>query len=288
MERVVYIDSLFLLNGIINYFLLLAAARMGGIPPNRWRLIGAAAAGAAYAVLTLLPPLLFFGWWPVRIGAGALLVLLAFGPTKRWLRLSVLFFGASVAVGGTIFAMSHTVGGASLLPGGIPYVPVSFRVLVLAAAACYLLLGVIFRHGTQGGERALADVTFSAGGRSVRLRALVDSGHSLEDPISGAPVAVGEYCALRPLFTPEINAVLDEKKLANADALLVSLGRIGAAKRFRLLPYRSLGIPGGLLLVYKPDAGQVNGRAIPGLLVGFSPVSLSEDTSYQALVGKWF
>ena len=282
-----YIDSLFLLNGVINYFLLLATARIGGIPPLRWRLAAAAGIGALYAVLTLLPCLGFLGWWPSKAAAGAGLVFLAFGRTKRWLRLSMLFFGASAAVGGAVFAVSHTVGGASVLPGGIPYVPISFRVLILAAAGCYLLLGVIFRQGTQGGERALTDVLLSIEGRQVRLRALVDSGHTLEDPVSGAPVVIGELSVLRPLFTPAVNAMLEEGKLANPDALLLSLNRIGEAKRFRLLPYRSLGVSGGLLLAYKPEHGRVNGRAIPGILVGFAPAGLSRDTAYQALVGKW-
>jgi stage II sporulation protein GA (sporulation sigma-E factor processing peptidase) len=214
-------------------------------------------------------------------------VFIAFGRTKRWIRLTLLFFGSSAVVGGVLFAMSHTIGGASMLPGGIPYVPISFRVLILAAVGCYLLLGVVFRLGTQGAERALTDVTLTAEGRTVRIRALVDSGHSLEDPISGAPVVVGELNVLRPLFTPTLNAVLEEKKLSCPDTLLVSLDRIGEAKRFRLLPYRSLGISSGLLLVYKPDSGFVNGRAVPGILIGFSPICLSQDTAYQALVGKW-
>jgi stage II sporulation protein GA (sporulation sigma-E factor processing peptidase) len=287
MERVVYIDSLFLLNGIINYLLLLAAARMGGIPPSRRRLLLAAAVGALYAVAALLPALWFLGWWPAKAASGVLLVLLAFGRTGRWIRLSLLFFGASAGVGGAVYAMGHTIGGASMLPGGIPYIPVSFRVLVLASVGCYLLLGVIFRQGTQGGARAITQVVLTAEGRTVQLNALVDSGHSLEDPISGAPVVVGELRALRPLFTPAVNAILDEKPLPGPDVLLVSLDRVGEAKRFRLIPFRSLGVSGGLLVVYKPDSGKVSGRKIPGILVGFSPVSLSQDTAYQALVGKW-
>jgi stage II sporulation protein GA (sporulation sigma-E factor processing peptidase) len=287
MERVVYIDSLFLLNGIINYLLLLATARMGGVPPTRWRLVAAAATGALYAVAVLVPPLRFLGWWPVKAAVGLLLVLLAFGRCARWLRLSLLFFGASVGVGGVALLMSYTVGGASMLPGGIPYVPVSFHVLLLAAVLCYALLGIVFRQGTQGADRAMVTAVLTSEGRRAHMNALVDSGHFLEDPISGAPVIIGELNALRPLFAASVNNVLDEKMLTSPDALLVSLNRIGESKRFRLLPFRSLGVAGGLLLVYKPDSGVVNGRAIPGVLVGFSPVSLSQDTAYQALVGKW-
>jgi stage II sporulation protein GA (sporulation sigma-E factor processing peptidase) len=287
MERVVYIDSLFLINGIINYFLLLAASRMGGFPPNRQRLALAAMAGAVYAVAVILPPLGFLGWWPVKAIAGVGIVLLAFGRTKRWLRLSLLFYGASVIVGGVVLAMGYTIGGASLLPGGVPYMPVPFRVLVLAAAGCYLMLGVVFRQGTQGGARELTTVLLTAGERQVRLTALIDSGHSLEDPVSGAPVVVGELDALRPLLPPLAGAMIGIKGLAEPGSLLGELAAAGETRRFRLLPYRSLGVSNGLLLVYKPDTGHIGGKKIPGLLVGLSPIELSDNASYQALVGNW-
>ena len=47
---VIYVDTLFLLNGIIDYLLLLAAARLAGEPLRRLRFGAAAALGGAYAV----------------------------------------------------------------------------------------------------------------------------------------------------------------------------------------------------------------------------------------------
>lgn len=46
---VVYIDALFLLNLIVNYLLLLAAARLAGEPLRRLRLAAGAALGGLYA-----------------------------------------------------------------------------------------------------------------------------------------------------------------------------------------------------------------------------------------------
>ena len=52
---VIYVDTLFLLNGIIDYLLLLAAARLAGEPLRRLRFGAAAALGGAYAVAIFLP-----------------------------------------------------------------------------------------------------------------------------------------------------------------------------------------------------------------------------------------
>ena len=51
---VVYIDSVFLLNLIINYLMLLVAARIAGVGPRRLRVLGGAAVGGNTAVTTPL------------------------------------------------------------------------------------------------------------------------------------------------------------------------------------------------------------------------------------------
>ena len=61
---VIYVDTLFLLNGIIDYLLLLAAARLAGEPLRRLRFGAAAALGGAYAVAIFLPGMAFLaGPW---------------------------------------------------------------------------------------------------------------------------------------------------------------------------------------------------------------------------------
>ena len=61
---VIYVDTLFLLNGIIDYLLLLAAARLAGEPLRRLRFGAAAALGGAYAVAIFLPGMSFLaGPW---------------------------------------------------------------------------------------------------------------------------------------------------------------------------------------------------------------------------------
>ena len=60
---VVYVDSVFVLNGLMDYLLLLVTARLAGIPLRRRRYLLAALAGAAYAVAVFLPGM---GFCPPR------------------------------------------------------------------------------------------------------------------------------------------------------------------------------------------------------------------------------
>ena len=79
---IIYIDSLALLNFIINYLLLLAAARVGGAPFRRLRLAGAALLGAGYAVLVWLPGLGFLSGLLWKALSCALMTIIASGSPK--------------------------------------------------------------------------------------------------------------------------------------------------------------------------------------------------------------
>jgi len=54
--------------------------------------------------------------------------------------------------------------------------------------------------------------------------------------------------------------------------------------RFRLLPYRSVGVDGGLLLAVRADAVEVDGRPLPNRLIALSPTPVSDTGTYQALL----
>ena len=56
-EMVVYLDTLFLLNALVDYLLLLACARLAGERLRRLRLAAGAAAGGLYAAAIFLPGL---------------------------------------------------------------------------------------------------------------------------------------------------------------------------------------------------------------------------------------
>lgn len=71
----VYVDSVFVLNALMDYLLVLCAARLAGIPLRRRRYLLAGLLGGAYAVAVFLPGLGFLSATPVKLAAGILLAL---------------------------------------------------------------------------------------------------------------------------------------------------------------------------------------------------------------------
>ena len=281
---VVYIDSLFLLNLIINYLLLLATAKVAGEPISRPRLGGGAAVGALYAAANFFPGMGFLSHPAIKVCAGVVMALLAFGGRKRLLRLTLIFFGLSCAFGGGVLAVGLLGGTGLTFQNGIPATGMDLKVVLLSAAGCYVLLTLVFRrmgrHSRESGE--VVDVTLELDGRRVSFAALLDTGNTLTDPVSDRPVLVAEWTTLWPLLPAGMELSAD--RLRHPAQVLEELPA-PLRSRFRLLPYRAVGVESGLLLALRTDWGRVGGARVDGLLVALSPGPVSDGGSYHGLVG---
>ena len=54
--KIIYADSLVLLNAAVDYLLLLSAGKLCALPLRRWRMALGALWGGAYALLTAVEP----------------------------------------------------------------------------------------------------------------------------------------------------------------------------------------------------------------------------------------
>ena len=279
----VYLDELFLLNLVVDYLLLLAAGRLAGEGLRRPRLALGAALGAAYAAGAVLP----FGGFLLhplcKLGAGVLMVVLAYGHSRRLLRTGLTFFAVSAAFGGGVFLL-QTFGSRSLALDGMLSAAPDLRLILLSATVCYILitlaLGRVSRHSASG-ELVKAELTLA--GRRVELTALVDTGNTLADPATGQPVMVAEGEKAAPLFPPGRAPTAEE--LRDPPALLERLWAEGWRGRCRLLPYRAVGIEHGLLLAVRLDGAKVGGQEWRGLLLALSPTPVTDGGGYSALIG---
>lgn len=111
---VVYLDRVVLLNLAVDYLLLLATARLAGLPLRRGRLALAAALGALYAAAVFLPGCRMLAHPACRLAAGVAVCRLAWRRERRPWRLTALFFSAVRGAGGA--AAGGRSGGR--VPGG--------------------------------------------------------------------------------------------------------------------------------------------------------------------------
>lgn len=261
----VYIDSLFLLDFVIDYLLLLLTGRVTGSPLRRWRIALAAGLGGVYSVLSVVSGVSFLSQPVFKLAVAAVLVLLAYGHCRRLLRCILIFLALSAAFGGGLYALE--------LMAGAP-LTLNVPTILLFFAAAYGLLSLAGRKLARHSPAELRRVTVRLGSRSATITALLDNGNTLTDPMTGQGVPVVEGDSLAPLLPPEA----DYRHPAQC---FQSLPDPGA---FRLLPYRSVGVDCGLLLAVRADALEVNGRPCSSRLIALSPTPVSDNGAYQALL----
>ena len=252
---IIYIDEIFLVNVLADYVLLLSAATLRSLPLKRRRFALGALLGGAYALLSALPPLIWLRSGGVKLAVSLLMGAAAFG-TEGLLRSWLCFLLLSAAFAGVFLGLGRLGRG-------------SFPSLLIAFALLYALLRLLLSRQLEG--RRLMDCEVTLLEKSVRFRALYDTGNALFDPVSGLHVLIAESAALAPLFPCTLSGD------AAGDFRLLS-----EHARCRLLPYRSVG-GSGLLLCFRPDKLTLDGEA-KELLVGLSPAPFGENGEYKAIV----
>ncbi len=280
---VVYIDVLILLNGGVNYFLLLAAGRIGAQPLFRWRILMGALLGGLYAAATLFPPAAFLLHPLCKAAVGLLMVLVAYGNSPRLLRMVLIFFALSCALGGAFFALQLLDGAPISMHNGVLYANVNPWLLLLFTGGFHLLFSTVLQRTAAQNQRQLCPVVLELSGRRVALNALLDTGNSLTDPATGQPVLVVEARLLLPLLPDPWP--LQPEQLQDPVNTMLQLAQNPMGARFRLLPYQAVGVPCGMLLAIRLDNVRVNGASHGALLAALSPTPLSDGGSYHALVG---
>lgn len=281
---VVYLDSFLLINFAFNYLLLLASAKLAGEMIHKLRFALAAIFGAAYAAFTFFPQLQFFLHPIYKVSIALIMILISFGRTRRLLRISAIFLAISCVFCGGILAIEFLKGN-SYMHDGIVYSSLDVKGLLMSAIFCYGILALFFRRAAihNVGSKELVKVLFHFNEKSVELTALQDSGNTLQDPVSGQQILVVEGSRLISLFPDEWE--INREAMEHPIEALERLSRKADRVKFRLLPYRAVGVDCGMLLAVRMDCICVQGEAFHNQLVALSPTPLSDGGGYSVLIG---
>lgn len=273
----VYLDGVWLVNGLVDYLLLVASGKLTATPIRRSRILLAGCLGGLYGIVCLLPGWSFLGSIFWRGIMAFLLCLLAFGFGKHILRQMVVLLLLTAAFFGVVLLLTELFSTPAALIGGSVYYPVNTPTLVLTAGCAYGLISWgMGRLSHQGGD--IIPVEVSVGEQTIGFNALRDTGNTLRDPISGVPVMVADQSLLKKLLPGK--PVFSE----TPQQLLEELYREAPRLRPRLIPYKTVGVAHGMLVALQPDEIKISGRR-ENILMAFSPVSVSDGGGYQALLG---
>lgn len=208
MQQTVYADLYFLVNFSMDLLCLMITASLLHRRPARWRAILAAAVGGAYAVLSLLLAISGVIGFLLDAFFGTLLCLITFKDRRtslpRVLQCVPVLLLSSILLGGIMTVLYSLLNRLNL-----PFDALSGDNL---SVWTFALLGAVAGIATIRGGRLMGlsgktrNVTLclTLFGKAVKLRALVDSGNLLRDPVSGKSVVVADVNALSAVLPPDL------------------------------------------------------------------------------------
>ena len=230
----VYVDVLLAVNFAVDYLLLKAAVLFCGIRPKELRLSAAAALGGLSSLIIFFPPSSAAAEFFYRAAISAAVCAAAFCPCriKSFAKAVFGFLAASFIFSGTVLLWQLTFKPMGVIScAGAVYFDIGVPALIICAglgygAACLLSHMLYRRMPLQSSYR----ITVVNNGCSASVNALIDSGSSLAEPFSNAPVIVCQSSAIKETLPPSL----------------------AQGKGIRLIPYKTLD-SNGLLQAFIPE-----------------------------------
>lgn len=291
----VYLDQVFIGNLVMNYAILWASAKLARTPAIKWRIAAGAALGSFYSLALFIPGnnFLLSVWF--KSAASVIIAAAAFAPLtpKRFLICLGCFYLTSFALGGfTLGLIFFTHSGRV----------VSYNGIGAAAAERFwpgIFLGLAALWGAGKGIACLIkkgyleslykmNIIIKSGGAEVNVRALLDTGSSLKDPLTRRPVIVVEYAVLKPLLPGEVQLCFEKDGEPDVWGFLGSLSGNRSASRYSAVPFQSLGNVNGLMIGFRPDEVFIERHGCPiragKVVIAIYNKKLDPDGGYNALL----
>jgi len=212
----------------------------------------------------------------------ALLIWIVFGVRTIFLRLCLLFFVLSCAMGGVFVALAQEFtryGVSNTLYSS------AWEVFFLVGGICYFLLSIVFERSAKhfvSGE--ISKGSISRDGRSVSLNILIDTGHTLRDPYSGNQVMTVWLYSTRELWNSEEWNIFLNHSLKDTSTVFEQLSKLVPGK-FWLIPYRAVGINNGSLICFAAENAVVGNQTFGKITIALSFTPLSDGGGCNALWG---
>ena len=261
LQGTIYIDSIFLLNLVMDLYLLLLTVKMLGKTATYSRIFAGSVVGAAgYCIILCLPGISYmlkvlFGMIPV----GMLMIKIV----CRTKGIKELFHAL-----GYLYVLSFLMGGFIIFLKG------KSRALQEHGDSASVLAGigfvgfVIFRNLIKAyqkkKENHFCKVNIPGDEGDLTIAALVDTGNGLTDPVSQKPVAI-----------------LDADEWKN-------LKRWMKPEKYKIIPYHSIGKDSGMLEGYEIDTMEVNGsmgrKQFEKVIIAVFKGKVSRKGSYQMIL----
>lgn len=288
----VYLDVILIENIIMNYIILFATGIITKVQIKQINIIISSAIGAIYVVISYITAMEIYSNFILKFILAICMVFIAFKSKniKSLFKHLIIFYLTSFAFGGCAFALLYYIRPQDILmKNGIYIGTYPLKIAFLGGIVGFTIVNVSFKlvKGKISKKDMFCEVEINFNNKTSRVKALIDSGNLLKDPITGNGVIVVESDVLEDIIPIEILQNINNM-LSAKDEDKNAIGQ-EYISRLRLIPFSSLGKQNGMLVGFKPDNVVVNfeemKKKIDNIIVGIYDKNLSKTGEYKGLVG---
>ncbi len=265
---VIYLDTLIFINTVVDYLILSLSLRIARIQVAIFRVIISAIVGGFSSIYILVDGTNLILDILFKFLSSLLIILIAVGFTKiiLFLKMLSLFFGINLLYSGGLLFLCESKSTLPVYEDNLTgYFDIPIIYIILFTAVFYGIMLAFSKVRKKDISRTLCKAHVYIEEQSVMVNALIDTGNSLEDPLSSSPVIIFEK---------------EKYKL-----LLSKINQNNLYRRKRVIPIKTVG-NAGLLNAVRCDRLKIilNGKIIEHQNVIVAESLTDLDSNIQAIL----
>lgn len=280
-------------NFIINFLVLYSTNKITKSKVKIKSIVIGTIISTAYSIIVFLPSLLFLSSFLFKILVSMVIVYITFKSRsiKTFFYQWFCFYIVSFVFAGAIISLSSNFSSISkFLFREVNVLEIfSIRHILLGIILAIFITLIVFNynHKKKQMERFIVDAKIIYKDKEIILKALIDTGNTLKDPLSNRSVFVVELSVLSSLLPKELVEYYNSKVKLNIEDLLINL-----KDEFPILlvPFKSIGNDSGIILGFKPDhviiklPDENNDLELNRIIIGLYDGHLSSENDFSGLL----
>ena len=285
----VYLDIIFLENLFMNYIILFATAVILRMETKLFRTFLSSLIGSIYAVIIYMNILnVVLSNIFLKILLSVVMIYVAYNPKtiKAFLKQLVIFYLTSFTFGGVAFFLIYLISPSKvLMKDGVLIGTYPIKIILFGGILGFIITVVAFKSikAKLSKKDLLCNIKININNKSTVIKAIIDTGNFLKDPISNVPVMVVEKEVLRGIVSDiildNINEIINGKNIKIGEMI----------SKIKVIPFSSLGKKNGMLLGIKADNILIelenNYKLVNEIIIGIYDGKLGRSNKYSGLIG---
>lgn len=278
----------------MNYIILFATLIIikTNIKHQQIRILLSSIIGSVYAIIVYLNILSIYSSIFAKIILSIIMIYVAYRPKnfKQLFKQLLTFYLVSFIFGGCTFALIYFIKPESVkIQNGVFVGIYPIKIALLAGVIAFIITQIAFRINKNkiNSKNIIINMKIYLDEKKIEVKALLDSGNMLKDPINGAPVVIIEKNSLYKIISKEVierlHTILGGDENENQADLQKYINKV------RMVPFMSIGKENGMLIGIRVDKVKIETEDIniekKNVVVGIYDNKLTKDNKYNALIG---